>query len=384
MSQLIPQTDPGANYRAHRQEIDAAIARVLDLGWYILGEEVRAFEQEFARFVGAADAVGVGSGTDALVIALRAVGVQPGQHVITVAHTAVATVAAVELAGAVPILVDIDPATYCIDPNQVQSALAMAAERGQHVAAIVPVHLYGHPAPVEQIMAVAEAHGVAVVEDCAQAHGATIGGRAVGTFGAAAAFSFYPTKNLGALGDGGAVVSCDRGIAERARLLREYGWRERYVSSLAGTNSRLDELQAAALRVKLPHLAAENERRRAIAARYNRLLAESCAVLPNHADHLRHVYHQYVVRVADRDAVRGQLRDLGVGTLVHYPVPVHLQPAYAGRIATPFGMEHTERAALEIMSLPIFPELSDGDVDRVGDAVMRVVGRRAVASNPIL
>lgn len=281
------------------------------------------------------------NGTDALRLALESAGVRPGDRVATVSHTAVATVAAIELAGAVPVLVDIDPATFTIDVNQLKKL--------RNIRAIVPVHLYGHPANMRAILE----HGAPVIEDCAQSHGASIDGRKTGTFGAAAAFSFYPTKNLGALGDGGAIATNDSKIAERARLLREYGWRERYVSEIRGVNSRLDALQSAILRVKLRHLDAENARRREIAAEYSSALANSGLKLP--ADAPGHVYHQYVIRSTERDALRAKLAAQGIGTLIHYPVPVHLQPAYVHLQRG--AMQQTESAAREVLSLPMYPEL---------------------------
>ena len=258
----IPQTDPHANYHAHRTEIDAAVQRVLDSGWYILGEEVVAFEREFADYVGASHAVGVASGTDALELALRACGVGAGDLVFTVAHTAVATVAAIELTGATPLLVDICPHSYTMDADCFQAALRDPPPGRPR--AVVPVHLYGHPADMPSICRIAMEYGLYVVEDCAQAHGAVIDGRTVGAWGHMAAFSFYPTKNLGALGDGGAVVSGDAGMAEKVRALRQYGWRKRYVSAAPGGNSRLDPLQAAILRAKLPHLHSENGDRKSV------------------------------------------------------------------------------------------------------------------------
>ncbi len=348
---MIPQTDPRASYLAHKDEIDRAIARVLDRGRYILGPEVEAFEREFAAYLGVEHVIGVGNGTDALRLALESAGVRAGDTVATVSHTAVATVAAIELAGAIPVLVDIDPATFTIDGSRLEGLL-----RTRRVNAIVPVHLYGHPAEMPLIVELARRYETIVIEDCAQSHGASIGSRKTGSFGAAAAFSFYPTKNLGALGDGGAIATNDRGIAERARLLREYGWKERYVSEIPGLNTRLDELQAAILRVKLRYLDAGNARRREIAAAYSAGLR-----LP--IEDAGHVYHQYVIRSRERDALRAGLAASGIGTLVHYPVPVHLQPAYAGleRGALP----ETESAAREVVSLPMYPELEDVDVARV-------------------
>jgi dTDP-4-amino-4,6-dideoxygalactose transaminase len=334
--------------------------RVLDGGRYILGDEVKAFESEFAGYLGAAHAVGVGNGTDALELALAAVGVGKGDEVVTVSHTAVATVAAIEHLGAVPVLVDIDPATFTMDPAAIEAAVT------PRTRAIVPVHLYGQPADLAPIAEVARRRGLKLVEDCAQAHGARYHGKRVGSFGDAAAFSFYPTKNLGAIGDGGAVVTSDDEVAKRARLLREYGWAERYVSHLAGWNTRLDELQAAVLRVKLRALDADNEKRAKLAAVYDAGLAG----LPGLATPMTragstHVHHLYVVRSAKRARLVEGLRARGIGTGIHYPVPVHLQPAYQGRVRCVGPLKATEQAALEVLSLPMFPEVPDEDLHRV-------------------
>ena len=367
----IPQNDPKAAYLARRDAIDAAIARVLEGGWYILGKETAAFETEFAAFVGGRHGIGVGSGTDAIVIALRALGIGAGKTVATVSHTAVATVAAIEMTGARALLIDIDPATYTMDAAALERALVQPQRGGERIDAILPVHLYGQPADLAAITALAQRHTVPVIEDCAQCHGARFDGRPAGSIGAIACFSFYPTKNLGALGDGGMVTTGDDGLAAELRALREYGWRERrYVSERTGVNSRLDELQAAILRVKLTSLAADNARRRAIAARYDAGLAGCDLTLPSRAPWAEHVFHQYVVRSNRRDALRAALQKAGIGSNVHYPVPIHLQPAYHGRIAIgPSGMAETERAAGEILSLPMYPQLSDADADRVIDAV---------------
>ncbi len=372
MTPAILQSDPKAGYLAHKHEIDEAVERTLDGGWYILGEQVREFEREFAAYLGAKRCVGVANGTDALHLALRAAGVGAGEAVITVAHTAVATVAAIEMAGATPLLVDIDPATFTISPDAVEDAIK--THRGRlRIAAIAPVHLYGHPADMAAICDIARRYNLKVVEDCAQAHGATVhnmGGIKVGVFGDAAAFSFYPTKNLGALGDGGAVVTNDREVAERVRLLREYGWRERYVSDLAGFNSRLDELQAAILRVKLKYLDEENARRREIARIYDERLAQSPLRLPCRRPEVESVYHQYVARSDDRDGLRERLQKQGVGTLIHYPVPVNLQPAYRNRIPVHRGaLPVTELAARQVLSLPMYPQLSDAQAERVCNVI---------------
>jgi dTDP-4-amino-4,6-dideoxygalactose transaminase len=360
---MIQCADPRANYLAHRVEIDAAIARVLESGRYILGPEVAAFESEFASFVGVPYGVGVASGTDALVIAIKACGIGAGDEVITVAHTAVATVAAIELAGATPVLVDIEPAYFGIDPATLEAAISARTK------AIVAVHLYGHPADLASVIAVARAHSLRVIEDCAQAHGARYGDRIVGSLGDIAAFSFYPTKNLGAIGDGGLVATADASLADRARQLREYGWAERYVSRTTGMNSRLDELQAAVLRVKLRYLSADNDARRRLASRYAELLRDRDITLPQERPGSTHVYHLYVARSRERDALIGHLERNEVRALVHYPVPVHLQPAYRGRLRGADRLPHTEAAAQEVLSLPLYPELAIRDVERVAQAV---------------
>lgn len=368
----VPAVDLLGEYRSIQAEIDAAVERTLHSGWYILGREVAAFEEEFAAFLhgrggDAVTCVGVNSGTDALQLALMACGIGPGDEVITVSHTAVATAAAVSLTGATPVFVDIDPLTYTLDPA------ALAAAITPRTRAVIPVHLYGHPAQMEAILSIAADAGIRVIEDCAQAHGARYLGRSVGTMGDLGCFSFYPTKNLGALGDGGAVVSRDPSLAERARLLREYGWTPaaRYVSQAQGMNSRLDEMQAAILRAKLAHLEAWNEARRQVAAWYAELLPEGL-VQPIERAGCEHVYHLYVVRVADRDAVRSELAARGVGTGIHYPVPIHLQPAYAGTAGVRHDLSRTEAAAGEILSLPMHPHLSREQVEAVAEALRQI------------
>ena len=373
MTPTVLQSDPKANYLAHKREIDEAIRQTLDSGRYILGGQVSEFEREFTAYLGAKRCVGVANGTDALRLALRAVGVGAGDVVITVAHTAVATVAAVEMAGASPLLVDIDPATFTISPEAVEDAIRNYRDR-PHIKAVLPVHLYGRPADMRTICDIARRYDLKVIEDCAQAHGATIHrmrGK-VGVFGDAAAFSFYPTKNLGALGDGGAVVTNDAEVAERVGLLREYGWRERYVSDQPGFNSRLDELQAAVLRVKLKYLDEENALRREIARIYDDRLAPASLRLPERPGGVESVYHQYVARCDERDGLREHLREQGVGTLVHYPVPVHLQPAYRNRVPVHRGaLPATEQAAREVLSLPMHAQLSDAQVERVCEVINR-------------
>lgn len=366
---MIPQADPRAQYYSHKAEIDQAVANVLVGGRYILGEQTRAFEAELAAYVGVAHAVGVGSGTEALHLALRACDVGPGDEVITVAHTAVATVAAVELCGATPVLVDIETDTLTLDPARLEQAIT------PRTRAVIPVHLYGHPVDMDPVLAVARPRGLRVIEDAAQAHGATYHGRRVGALGDAACFSFYPTKNLGAFGDGGAVVTNDAKLAERVRLLREYGWAERYVSHLPGQNSRLDEVQAAVLRVKLRCLDDDNAARARLAAFYGEGLADSGLVLPTRRADVGHVYHLYVVRSERRDALRTYLERHDIGSLIHYPVPVHLQPAYRGRLPGRDTVGVTERAAREVLSLPMFPELTLSDAGLVVETILDSQGR---------
>jgi dTDP-4-amino-4,6-dideoxygalactose transaminase len=367
---FIAQMDPGAFYRAHSTDIDAAVARVLASGWYILGREVAEFERDFAAVIGVPHGIGVANGTDALVLAQRGLGIQPGDKVAAVSHTAVATVAAIELAGGVPVLIDIEEASYTLDP----AALEAAFEVHPTIKAVVAVHLYGQAADLQTIEPIVRKHGAWLIEDCAQCHGAMLNGRTLGSIGDAAAFSFYPTKNLGALGDGGFVCTTDAAVAERVRSLREYGWKSRYVSDIAGMNSRLDELQAAILSARLPHLAAENNRRREIAAAYNHGLAGTGLGLPSVRPGATHVYHQYVVRHPDRDALQARMKAEGVGSNIHYPVPVHLQPAYRDRITIgPAGLGRTEAAGRSVLSLPMYPQLDDASVARVIETLRAVV-----------
>ena len=364
---LLP-ADPKANYLAHKEEIDQAIRRVLDSGWYILGQEVAAFEQEFAQYLGVSQAVGVGSGTDALEIALRACGVGVGDAVITVSHTVVATVAAIELVGAMPVLVDIDPITFTLDPNRLEDTIAQ--HQGSRIKAIIPVHLYGHPAAMPAIMEIARRHELYVIEDCAQSHGAAIKGRKTGAWGDLAAFSFYPTKNLGALGDGGAVVTDNAELAQKLRLLREYGWQRRYISEMPGMNTRLDEIQAAVLRVKLQYLDKENAQRRELAEVYNSRLSATPLVVPEVGQDVESVYHQYVVKSAERDALKDFLKDNSVGTLIHYPVPVHRQPAYQNRVGVGSrGLQETENVVKEILSLPMYPQMTNAQAQQVAELI---------------
>jgi dTDP-4-amino-4,6-dideoxygalactose transaminase len=366
----IPQTDPRAAYLAHKPEIDVAIAQVLESGQYILGPVAERFESDFAAFLGLAHGIGCASGTDAIELALRACDIGAGDLVFTVSHTAVATVAAIERAGATPVLVDIEPDGFVMDPAALDAALRNLPPG--RPAAVLPVHLYGEPADLTVIGELARARGLRIIEDCAQSHGAHYRGRAVGSFGDIACFSFYPTKNLGALGDAGIIATADPSLAEAAREIREYGWRERYVSARSGINTRLDPVQAAILAVKLPRLEGDNRRRQAIAARYDDGLAELPITLPPRRAGAGHVFHQYVIRSPKRDRLREHLREAAIGTGIHYPVPVHLHPAYRDRVPVgPTGLRNSERVTGEILSLPIYPQLGDAAVDRVIAEIQR-------------
>jgi dTDP-4-amino-4,6-dideoxygalactose transaminase len=359
-----PFVDLAAQRAALAPELEDACLEALRRGDYILGSDVAAFEEEFASFCGVAHAVGVDSGTSGLELALRARGVGPGDEVITVANTFIATTFAISHCGATPVLVDAEPVTYNIDPSLIEAAITPRTK------AIMPVHLYGQPADMDAIMAIAQSHGLAVIEDACQAHGARIGERRVGSFGDAAAFSFYPGKNLGAQGDGGMVVTNDDALAARLRSLRNYGApKDKYRSEEIGYNRRLDTLQAAMLRVKLRHLDNWNEARRWHAARYHEALSGLDVVRPVARAGIEHVWHLYVVRVADRDAVRDRLNDLGIDTGIHYPVPLHFQPAYAhlGYAAGSFPV--TEAYADQIVSLPMYPELPGEAITRVAEAL---------------
>jgi dTDP-3-amino-3,4,6-trideoxy-alpha-D-glucose transaminase len=362
----VPFVDFRAHVAAHRRELDEAVARVLDSGWFILGPEGEAFERELASTLGANDAVAVGNGTDALHLALRALGVGPGDEVVTTSISAAFTGLAVLQAGARPVFVDVDPRTLNLDPARVEVALTARTK------AIVPVHLYGHPADMDPILALARARGLAVLEDACQAHGARYAGRPVGTLAGErglGALSFYPTKNLGGLGDGGAVLANDPGLAARLRQLRNGGQSDRYRHEVAGVNSRLDELQAALLRVGLRHLAAWTERRRALAAFYRRELEGSGVEPLGEQPYARAVFHLFVVRHPRRDALADALKARGIGTLIHYPIPLHLQPAFASLGGRPGDLPVAEKATAEVLSLPLYPELTDEQARAVVEAV---------------
>lgn len=366
----VRQADPGAAYRAHKHAIDAAVMRVLDSGRFLLDAEVTAFETEFAAWLGRSHAVGCASGTDALALLLRGLSVGAGCAVATVSHTSVATVAAIETTGAVPLLVDVEPDYYTMDPEDLAAVLDRPPPSLPPIRAVIAVHLYGQPADMSAIGELCARHGVALIEDCSQAHGASYGGRPVGTLATGAAFSFYPTKNLAACGDAGAVVVPDAALAGRIVALRQYGWRQRQSSTEAGINSRLDEIQAAILRVKLPAADAANRRRRSIADFYDCALAETGIAAPLRRRGAEHVFHQYVVRTAQREKLEVHLAARGIETAIHYRLPVHRQPAYAGRVLLgPSACRATDALAGEILSLPMFPELTDHEVAHVCDAL---------------
>jgi dTDP-4-amino-4,6-dideoxygalactose transaminase len=372
MSEIsIPIVDLAASYRRYRDDIDAGIARVLASGWYILGSEVARFEEAFAAWLGVKNVVGVANGTDAVNLALRSLGIGHGDAVFTVSHTAVASVAAIEMAGATPVLVDVDASTRNIDLNKLAETVRSFPRNsgGLVPKAVLAVHLYGHSCDLSALQRLCRENELELIEDCAQAHGTRFGNARAGTFGSAAAFSFYPTKNLGAFGDAGAVAFPDSAAAGRCRALREYGWTSRYVSEYSGINSRLDEFQAAILGVKLRHVDAEVAARQALALRYDKGLAGAVEI-PVVSPGTSHAYHLYVVRSPFRDSLRKTLENAGIGSGIHYPVPVHLQPAYRGRVPVGTGgLAVSEALAREVLSLPMHPFLSAEDLDRVVGAV---------------
>lgn len=345
-------SNPQAQFQSYQQEILDAVTRVCEKGPYVLGPEVEAFESEFAAYHNVKYCIGVGSGTDALALTMRAFAIGPGDEVITVSHTALATAAAIVMAGATPVLVDIEEDYYTIDPAKIAAAITPKTK------AIIPVHLYGQSCDMDAIMAIAKKHKLRVIEDCAQAHGAIYQGSKVGTIGDAGCFSFYPTKNLGAIGDGGGVITNNTQISDRLRRLRQYGWDHSRVSQEPGVVSRLDELQAAILRIKLRHLDSDNLKRQELARQYKVLLGESELLLPLERSDCQHVYHLYVVRSDDRDALKSRLAQNGVEAGIHYTHPVHMHPGYTDKIRISVGgLGVTEKIVKEILTLPIYPEL---------------------------
>lgn len=360
-------SNPSAYVAEHEEDIIESVRKTLQSGWYILGEEVKKFEDEFAQYCGVKHGIGVASGTDALFLALSACDLRPGDEVITVSHTAVATVAAIDHTGAIPVLVDISADTYCIDPEKIRAAITSRTK------AVIVVHLYGLPCDMDSILKITNEHRLLLIEDCAQAHGARYHGMRVGSFGDFACFSFYPTKNLGAIGDGGMIVTNNTEMAEKVRLLREYGWKKRYISEISGYNSRLDEIQAGILRIKLRTLDADNTRRRGIAKKYLSQISTGSIMLPVVLEGYESVYHLFVVRCNRRDELQKFLQQKDIQTLIHYPVPVHMQPAYRKTCRIPFPLVNTEKAAAEVLSLPMYPELCHNDVEMVIGAIAEFV-----------
>jgi dTDP-4-amino-4,6-dideoxygalactose transaminase len=360
---MIPLVDLRAQYLSIKKDVDAAMARVMETGHFVLGEEVDAFEREFASYSGAAHGVAVNSGTSALHLALLAAGVTPDDEVITVPFTFVATVAAIGYIGAKTVFVDVDPKTFTMDVTQLERAITSKTK------AILPVHLYGQAADMDPILDIAARHGIRVIEDACQAHAAAYKGRPVGSLGDAAAFSFYPGKNLGAYGEGGIALTSNAEIAKKMRMLRDWGQERKYHHVMRGFNYRMEGLQGAILRVKLRHLEHWTEARRLHAREFNALLADSGVVTPMEASYARHVYHVYAVRTSDREGMMRVLQANGISSGIHYPVPVHLQPAYSDLGYAPGDFPESERAANEVLSLPMYPELSRTDVEMIAAAI---------------
>jgi dTDP-4-amino-4,6-dideoxygalactose transaminase len=360
----IPVFDLKRQYMYLKAELDGAFTNVFDSGNFVLGENVRLFEEEFANYLDARFSVGVGSGTEALHLSLKACNIGHGDEVITVPNTAVPTISAISSAGARPVLVDVTPDTYTIDTKKIEKEITNKTK------AILPVHMYGHSAEMEQIMKLAEAYNLRIIEDACQAHGAQYNGKNAGTSGDMGCFSFYPTKNLGAYGDGGIVVTNDEELYNKLLMLRNYGEVKKFTSKIEGFNSRLDEIQAAFLRVKLKYLDEWTNKRREIATRYQQLLFNSNVQLPSERQWAKHVYHLFVIRTNRRDALKDYLQEHGVGTHIHYPIPVHLQEAYKklGYKAGDFPI--SERNAGEILSLPIYPELTTEEIETVAGLIM--------------
>lgn len=366
----VPFVDLRAQYHSIKPEIDAAIFKILESSQFVLGDEVAAFELEFAAYCGAAQGIAVNTGTSALHLAMLAAGIGPGDEVVTVAHTFVATVAAIRYTGARAVFVDIDPATFTMDPARLEAAIT------KRTKAIIPVHLYGHPADMDPILEVARRRKIVVIEDACQAHGAKYKGRPVGSLGDMGCFSFYPGKNLGAYGEGGLVATNNEAWSKTIRMLRDWGQDRKYHHLLAGYNYRMEGMQGAILRVKLRYLEKWTEARRAHAARYRDLLAGCAATLPTEAAWARHVYHVYAVRTPDREGLMKSLAEQGIQTAIHYPVPVHLQPAYADPAYGKGSLPVTEQAAGEVVSLPMFPEMTAAHENAVGAALRSIAKPR--------
>jgi dTDP-4-amino-4,6-dideoxygalactose transaminase len=372
-SDKLPFVDLRAQHASIAAEVEAAVGRVMTNADFILGGDVAAFEEEFGRYCGAEHCVGLDSGMSALELGMRAMGIGPGDEVITPAGSFIASSSAISFTGATPVWVDVDPHTYNIDPKLIEAAITPRTK------AIMVVHLYGQPAEMDQVLAVAERHGLPVIEDACQAHGAHYKGRRAGSMGAFAAFSFYPSKNLGAYGDAGALTTNDAGLAEQVHMMRNYGQRAKYDHVYLAWNRRLDTLQAAVLRVKLRHLDQWNEARKRVASLYGELLAGAGVTLPRTAAGAEHVYHLFVIQVDDRQRVQEELTARGISTGIHYPVPIHLQEAYRDLGARPGSFPVTEAAAHRVLSLPMYPELGEADVRRVAGALGDVLSASARA-----
>lgn len=362
-SSEVPFFDLRRQYEKLKVELDDAFRRVFEKGNFILGENVRLFEEEFASYSGAKFAVGVGSGTEALHLSLRACGVGPGDEVITVPNTAVPTVSAISSAGARPVFVDITPDIHTINVEKIEEKIT------EKTKVILPVHLYGHPAEMGQILKLAKAHNLKVIEDACQAHGAKYNGKNAGTIGGLGCFSFYPTKNLGAYGDGGMVVTSDGELYEKLVMLRNYGEVKKFTSKIEGFNSRLDEIQAAVLRIKLRYLDEWNNERGNIAELYQQLLKDSDIQLPHEREWAKHVYHLFVIKVNKRDTLRNYLEEHGIGTQIHYPIPIHQQEAYKKLGYREGDFPVSEKNAEEILSIPIYPELTTVEVETVARCI---------------
>ncbi len=360
---MISCSNPKAQYLAHKDEIDFAIQQVLFTGHFILGENVHAFEKEFSGYIGSQHSVSVGNGTDALCLAMRAMGIGPGDEVIAPSHTATATVASISMVGATPILTDVDPVHYTLDPISISNAITSKTK------GVIVVHMYGQPADMDGITNIVHKNNLKLIEDCAQAPGAIYNNRRVGSIGDVGCFSFYPTKNLGALGDGGAIVTSDSALADQLRKLRQYGWDENRVSQYTGHNSRLDEIQAGVLRVKLKYLEADNAKRVTLAMKYEEELSHLPLELSPRRSKCSHVYHLYVIGVERRDALAAHLKSHDIIAGIHYPVPVHLMPAYARETGQGLTLANTERIAKRVLSLPIYPELAESDQNQVIDSL---------------
>ena len=367
METSILCSNPKMQFLSQKTEIIESVMRVMNSDSYILGSEVLSFEQEFASYLGVSQCIGVNSGTDSIILGLKALGITRGDEVVTPSHTAVATVAAIVASGATPVFADIDPISYTLDPNNVRNVIT------EKTKAIIAVHLYGHPCDMDLLTQIANENGLFLIEDCAQAHGAKWRNKMVGTFGVLACFSFYPTKNLGAIGDGGAVVTSNPEIANSLRRLRQYGWDSDKQAQTQSTVSRLDEIQASILRVKLDKLDIANERRREIAASYSLLLKSSDLLLPSVNGNANHVFHLYVVQLGERDKMIRHLNKLGIYPGIHYSNPVHLQNAYMNiGISQSNKLTTTERIKGRILSLPMYPELSEKEVERVCEGILSV------------